>query len=749
MPERYGNRRGLHFRTRFYRAGLLWAVLAGCVVASLPAAAQPGRLGEPVTFEPGGSPFEIYRAVLRAGPYVAIDSLGLVTLSFTTTRVTPPCALAYGFLLPEQKLRTPRYCKRLVEPGGESDSLHSFTFSLASLTLDPCDPYDEIASAGGGTLYYELEIYDSYYDAQAALPFRFAFRDRRRVPCVSDGPWVDVVSQETAVVSWGTDLPAGGTLRYALRDAIGAAADLELEIAFPPGQRHEITIDGLGAGLECEYRICLDDPDGALCDGPYRFTIPFPDEPFLFAVLGDSQPGRGSGEERSNGVNLAKLRLFSRDAHARGAGFLLFMGDFGDGFTTSRRDLRYQWETWKRGAEIVGHRLPIYEIPGNHEGLLRAYNDPNGRVYIDRSGDRSVEALFDSLFTNPRNGPPAEREGAPPYGSTAYSFRWGSALFVGLNTFYWYCSHPEDYGGNLQGYILDGQLAWLTELLATAARDDAIRHVFIFQHHPAFPCGGHTGDAMWYHGGSATANRHHDGTPLDRAHVVARRDEFWQLLSECGKVRAVFCGHEHNHSRLLVDSRTAVYADESVNSAFRHPIWQCVSGGCGAVPYAEDPVPWSQQLDTFSMQAHYLLIGVSGSEIGLFATDDGLVEFDGTLLWSQGAPSRQATTLADWQMRCGNAGLPLRIERIWPQPGEGRLQLLYRALCSSFVAAEVHDIEGRRIRTLFEGLVTPGRHQLVWDGQDSDGHAAASGVFFVRIADGRGHEITRRVVLLR
>lgn len=61
----------------------------------------------------------------------------------------------------------------------------------------------------------------------------------------------------------------------------------------------------------------------------------------------------------------------------------------------------------------------------------------------------------------------------------------------------------------------------------------------------------------------------------------------------------------------------------------------------------------------------------------------------------------------------------------------------------------VFDVRGRIVRSLFVGPLCCGRWQVVeWAGDDADGRAAPSGVYFVHL-DAEGRVGTRRVVLLR
>ena len=65
----------------------------------------------------------------------------------------------------------------------------------------------------------------------------------------------------------------------------------------------------------------------------------------------------------------------------------------------------------------------------------------------------------------------------------------------------------------------------------------------------------------------------------------------------------------------------------------------------------------------------------------------------------------------------------------------------------SAVELTIHDVLGRRVRTLLAGSVE-GVHAIRWDGRDEDGRPLASGVYFVRLARDGG-AASRQVVLAR
>ena len=80
-----------------------------------------------------------------------------------------------------------------------------------------------------------------------------------------------------------------------------------------------------------------------------------------------------------------------------------------------------------------------------------------------------------------------------------------------------------------------------------------------------------------------------------------------------------------------------------------------------------------------------------------------------------------------------SAGLDLRVG---PNPFNPSTQVSFRLESAAFVEARVYDIAGRVVRTLADAPLPPGDHRLLWDGRDSRGATASSGVYFLRLRAG-------------
>ena len=98
--------------------------------------------------------------------------------------------------------------------------------------------------------------------------------------------------------------------------------------------------------------------------------------------------------------------------------------------------------------------------------------------------------------------------------------------------------------------------------------------------------------------------------------------------------------------------------------------------------------------------------------------------------------------------RVANAG-PVSAVAATPNPFSAGTVVAFSLGSRGNVTATVLDAEGRRVRTLVDGPLAAGAHQLAWDGRDSNGGVVSPGVYFVRVmADGQG-ERSAKIVSLR
>lgn len=81
-------------------------------------------------------------------------------------------------------------------------------------------------------------------------------------------------------------------------------------------------------------------------------------------------------------------------------------------------------------------------------------------------------------------------------------------------------------------------------------------------------------------------------------------------------------------------------------------------------------------------------------------------------------------------------------------PASGTIRCGFTAWSDADARVVVLDVGGRVVRTLLEGKVRCGWHSVLWDGRDSAGEKAPSGVYWISAGSGSGHA-SRRLVLVR
>jgi hypothetical protein len=83
-----------------------------------------------------------------------------------------------------------------------------------------------------------------------------------------------------------------------------------------------------------------------------------------------------------------------------------------------------------------------------------------------------------------------------------------------------------------------------------------------------------------------------------------------------------------------------------------------------------------------------------------------------------------------------------------PNPARTPVRLGFSLPVRGQVRLEVMDVQGRRVRTLADGVFGAGRYAHGWDLRDERGHPVGAGVYLARLS-GRAGTVTRRFVVMR
>lgn len=98
---------------------------------------------------------------------------------------------------------------------------------------------------------------------------------------------------------------------------------------------------------------------------------------------------------------------------------------------------------------------------------------------------------------------------------------------------------------------------------------------------------------------------------------------------------------------------------------------------------------------------------------------------------AQTARPRTATVFSDPSEPASQRLLPA-----YPNPARGQAVLSFRLSEEQRISLSIHDVSGRRIRSLAMRTMGPGLHTFSWRGLDDQGRPAGPGVYFSRFSDG-------------
>jgi hypothetical protein len=444
-----------------------------------------------------------------------------------------------------------------------------------------------------------------------------------------EGPFVNKLTSDGATITFKTNKPVVAQIK------IGGQVYSDIV----PVKRHQININGLKPQTLYNYTLTYDDwkVDYAFTTKPKKGCR----SKFVFAYASDSRAGKGSGERNIFGVNayiIKKMMMFS--AYKKTA-FFQFTGDMISGYSGSNDEMNLEYLNWKRAVENYWHYAPVYIGMGNHESTERIFKRTgydghsyySGHLFVDKFpfDKYSAEATFADNFCLPESDlvsednnvydPSGKTTDFPSYKENVYDYTYGNLAMIVLNSNYWYASSTKDIpltSGNVHGYIMDNQLAWLKKTIEKYESDKDIDHIIVSIHTPPFPNAGHKGDDMWYDGNNKV-RPYIAGKPVDKG-IIERRDEFLDILvNQSKKFVVLLCGDEHNYSRLVVDNNTPVYPDNWTGKKlnFKRKFIQITNGSAGAPYYSLQKLPWTKFVKKFSTLHALMLFTVEGQHINM------------------------------------------------------------------------------------------------------------------------------------
>jgi hypothetical protein len=118
------------------------------------------------------------------------------------------------------------------------------------------------------------------------------------------------------------------------------------------------------------------------------------------------------------------------------------------------------------------------------------------------------------------------------------------------------------------------------------------------------------------------------------------------------------------------------------------------------------------------------------------------------LLFSDIKSDQDATNVKD--RRASNGGLPETFVLLqnYPNPFNPETRIVFEipAGWTAPVVLRIVNLEGQTMQTLIADALSPGRHEVIWNGKDAKGKALGSGVYFCQITSGRFAAVKKMIL---
>ena len=89
-----------------------------------------------------------------------------------------------------------------------------------------------------------------------------------------------------------------------------------------------------------------------------------------------------------------------------------------------------------------------------------------------------------------------------------------------------------------------------------------------------------------------------------------------------------------------------------------------------------------------------------------------------------------------------------KLHQAYPNPFNPTTTLKYEMGSAGSVSIDVFDVNGRKIRSLYNGIQIPGQHEIRWDAKDDHGRNMSSGVYLFKV-NVNGKQQTAKSLLLK
>jgi len=517
------------------------------------------------------------------------------------------------------------------------------------------------------------------------------------------GPYLQSLSDTSVKIMWRTDIAANSEVW--MGSTIGGQSLKVIDNTLV--KDHIVAITGLTAGTKYFYTVKSDGTVLGGNDDWHHFTTS-PAQgsrlPFRFWVLGDFG-------KRST-VQIETRNAYTAYAAAtKPADFWLWLGD--NAYDTGT-DQEYQDKVFDKvyGYDSLFRFLPSYPLPGNHDyGSVTQINAVNhkGPYY------NMVEVF--------KNG---EMGGVPSGTENYYSFNWGNAHFICLNS--------EIYG-EILAPANSRMMDWLKDDLAA---DNSEWKIVQF-HQPPYSKGSHDSDDFF------------------EVIMASMRVNFTPVFEQYG-VDLVLCGHSHVYERsYLIKGHTG-------KSWSFNPVQHAIQYRAG-IPDDDGPYVKYIDGDSVNIGTIYVVSGNGGSNEdeatlnhkAMYIGDAGsgvcgslVVDVEGNrvdvrYLKSNGEIGDHFAVekKSSFVSAVFDRGTDFDYLNLYPNPVNDKINMEWSQKKGMDLQITLTDISGKLISVIAEKQYDRGLHHLVFDLSTLD---IPSGQYHINIRSAEGEALSRALI---
>lgn len=89
-----------------------------------------------------------------------------------------------------------------------------------------------------------------------------------------------------------------------------------------------------------------------------------------------------------------------------------------------------------------------------------------------------------------------------------------------------------------------------------------------------------------------------------------------------------------------------------------------------------------------------------------------------------------------------------QLEQNYPNPFNPSTKIAYTLTSEEEIELNIYNIKGQKVNQLFKGKQDAGRHEVIWNGLDSNNHEVSAGVYFYQLK-GKNQNLTRKMLMIK